>query len=115
MTIAQYDSREALTAQQRASVSWRKLGVLVSAPYFHHGLKETHVEVSRETVTLTSTTYGRSWPAGEVMRRVRAATEVTVAEVDMAIAELAAHRDRLCAELKTFDQREWATTVDEPS
>lgn len=105
----QYDSRELLKDRDD-----RSIGVLVSAPFHHHGLKATYVDVSRETVTVSSATYGNCYPSKDVRDQACSATEQTIADLDAVIAELAGHRDRLRAELSAIVERTWADSLVTP-
>lgn len=78
----------------------RRIGVLASKPFHHLGLNAMYVDVHRETVTVNSKAYGNCYPAEEGGKRIRVATEATIADLDRVITELTAHRDRLTAELR---------------
>lgn len=106
----QYDSREVLSTRGPHHVE-RTIGVLVSTPFWHYGLKAHHVEVSRDTVTVSSVTYGNSYPADDAPKLTRAATEDTIAELDTVIAELISHRQRLAGELEKIDDRTWTVAL----
>lgn len=77
----------------------RKIGVTASAPFDHVGLKAEYVDVTRETIQVNTRGYGGYYPAGEASERVYSATEDTIADLDMVIAELSEHRARLVKSL----------------
>jgi hypothetical protein len=80
------------------------IGVLASQPFHHHGLNAPYVDISRETVTVNTASYGRCYPVEQADAQLRSATEDTIADLDKVIAELTAHRDRLAAELSVDGQ-----------
>jgi hypothetical protein len=88
-----YDSRAPLECS--AHPLRRKIGVLASAPFHHYGLNASYVDVQLETVSIGSGTYGNCYPAETAEQEIRRATERTIADLDKAITELTAHRDRL--------------------
>lgn len=78
----------------------QELGVLVSAPFFHHGLKGEYVDISRETVRVNTQSFGDTVPAEQAERRAITATGAVVDELTAVIRELTEHRDRLIREME---------------
>lgn len=109
---AQYDSRQPLNTR-KPRPSWPKLGVLVSAPIRRPDDGQMSVDITWETVKMVTNVYGVNGPPSTAAREVRHATERILTELDAAITDLTAHRERLRAELETLDQQTWI--VDEPS
>lgn len=110
--IHQYDSRHRLDTQDpNPHGRERTLGVLVSTPFHHHGLNATYVDLCYDTITISTATYGNSYPAGEVQHRAKAMTQSVIDDLNATIAELTAHRDRLTGELQTIDDRPWFTDL----
>lgn len=89
-----YDSRALLECSAHPHLH-RKIGVLASTPFHHHGLNAPYVDVQRDTVSIWSSTYGNCYPAETADEEIRRATTHTIADLDNVITELTAHRDRL--------------------
>ncbi len=77
----------------------RQIGVLASRPFHHHGLNASYVDISRETLHINTSTYGKCYPEGAADAEIRRATQDTIDELDRVIDELTEHRDRLAVEL----------------
>jgi hypothetical protein len=110
VTRDQYDSRRRLGARDPHAIE-RLLGVRAGTPFYHYGLKAPYVDLSRDTIAITSGTFGAYYPAGEVRDRARSMTRSVIADLDKVIAELTTHRDRLAAELPTIAERPWITEL----
>lgn len=93
-----FDSRMPLKCCEFPALE-RKIGVLASQPFHHHGLGAEFVDISRETISVTTKTYGRCYPSGSATGEIRRAAQHTIDDLDAVIAELTAHRDRLRATL----------------
>jgi hypothetical protein len=96
-----YDSRAPLERAAPPLARSRYIGVLASKPFHHHGMNAPYVDIQLETVSLRTETYGNCYPAETFHEEIRRATTRTIADLDAAIAELTAHRDRLSATLGT--------------
>lgn len=93
-----YDSREPLKCCAYPNLG-RQIGVLADNPFHHQGLNADYVDISRETPFVNTRSYGTCYPIKSTDAEVRRATEVTIADLDRIIAELAEHRERLAREL----------------
>lgn len=85
----------------------RRVGVVIGKPFHHHGIGATYVDITRETPTMNTISYGRGYPVAETGQHARSAFGKTVAELTVLIDHLTMHRDRLVADLASLDDREW--------
>lgn len=93
-----YDSRQPLDSCEFPELH-KRIGVLASPPFHHHGANATYVDVSRETLRVSTGSYGSCYPVEDAAGEVERATRDTIADLDKVIADLTGHRDRLRREL----------------
>lgn len=93
-----HDSRRPLANVEAGSIP-RSIGVLVSGPFWNHGLERRMVDVERETVAVNSRTFGNMCAVERAEQVVREATQRTIEDLDRVIADLTQHRERLAGEL----------------
>lgn len=101
---AAYDNRKRLEGCEFPHLN-RQVGVSASQPFHHFGLGAEYVDVNRETVVVSTATFGTCYPVETAAHQVRTFTESTISDLDGLIVELTAHRDRLTAELQALEPR----------
>lgn len=95
-----FDSRQHLATCSFPDLS-RQIGVFVSEPFKHHGFTPPaeHVDLSYETISINTRTFGNSYPVAEWKPKAHEMTRTTIHHLDQVITELTAHRNRLQASL----------------
>lgn len=104
-----YDSREPLECCEFPLLR-KKIGVCVSEP-FEGSDKQQYVEFESETVAINTKASGGTYPFGLSHHNKIRCTEHIIRDLDKAIEELAAHRNRLAIELNRL-QKETVTNDD---
>lgn len=95
--MAIYDSRRPLRRHDTPNGLERFIGVLIADEFTFQAVRT--IEIVRYTPVLNERCLGSFAPAAEQARAIADATTATLRDIDAAIAELQAHRDRLAAEL----------------
>lgn len=90
-----FDSRAPLTCDSRAK-DVRSVGVVAGIPFHHTGMSGAeYVDVQRQTVQLSTITWGNLYPVEVAEAAIGRATLKTISELEAVIDELISHRDRL--------------------
>ena len=93
-----YDSVQPLKVCEFPNLK-RGIGVVVTDPFEHRGMKAICADVAMETPVLNTATFGRPVEIGEWRDKAIEDTRLILEHLNAAIAELQEHRDRLSHEL----------------